>query len=102
MALVPVSGVVGRLELGDDPAAVAIEHALLGARAVGAVAVDIGAPAFLLAVVDDGLAARDRGSAAARFRPLSAGAVPRRNPRLVGIVSVVRARTVAGVRRGAR
>ena len=67
VALIPVSGVVGRLELGDDPAAVAIEHALLGERAVGAVAVDVGTPAFLLAVVDDCLAARDRGSAAARF-----------------------------------
>ena len=34
VALIPVLGAVGRLELGDDPAAVAIEHALLGERAV--------------------------------------------------------------------
>ena len=44
MALVPVSGVVGRFELGDDPAAVAVERALLGERAVAPVAVDVGAP----------------------------------------------------------
>ena len=99
MALVPVFGPAGRLEFGDDPAAVAIEHALLGERAVGAVAVDVGAPAFLLAVVDDRLAARDRGSAAARrFRPLSAVAVPRRHARLVRVVSVVRAVAVLRLR----
>jgi hypothetical protein len=65
--------------------------------------VDVGAPAFLLAVIDDGLAARDRWCRRARgFRPLSAVAVPRRHPRLVRVVAVVRARTVNGVRCGAR
>ena len=61
--------------------------------------VDVGAPAFLLTVVDDRLAARDRGSAAARrFRPLSAVAVPRRHARLVRVVSVVRAVAVLRLR----
>src|SRR6476659_1727044 len=44
VALIPVLGAIGRLEFGDDPAAVAIEHALLGERAVAPVAVDVGAP----------------------------------------------------------
>src|SRR5262245_19486899 len=103
VALVPVAGTAGRVELGDDPAAVAIEHTLLRERAVGAVGVDVGAPRLLLAAVDDGLAARARRRAAAsRPRPLAAIAMPGRDAGLVRVVSVTRARAVAGLQRAAR
>src|SRR5262249_51537514 len=74
--------------------AVAVEHALLGERAVVAVAADVAAPSLFSAAIDLDLAARGgaRGRAAAAFGPLPALALAGRHARLIGVVAVARQR----------
>src|SRR5262249_4246041 len=94
VSLVPAAAAAGRLEFGDDAAAVAIEHALLGKRAVVAITADVAAPPLLPAAAALDLPTRRpaRGRAAAGLGPLPALVMTGRHPRLVGVVAVTRQR----------
>jgi hypothetical protein len=94
VAFLPATG-AGLVELRDDPAAVAIEHALLGERAVGPEGVDVRAPRLFAGAVDNGVAL---GCADAGFvGPLPAVGMAGGHPRLVGVETVAVVRRIGKV-----
>jgi hypothetical protein len=95
VALVPVARAAGLIEFRDDGAAVAVEHALLGERAVGPVGVGERAPGLLARVVDGHVVARrGRGAGTRLVRPSPAVAVAGGNAWLVRIEAVSPMRVV--------
>jgi hypothetical protein len=88
VALVQAAGAVA--ELGDDAAAVAVEHPLLGQRAVGPVGVGVRMPTLLAAAIENGLAPLRGRAGAGHGGPLPALMVAGGHARLVRVVCVPR------------
>jgi hypothetical protein len=76
------------VELRDDPAAVAVEHALFSQRAVAAIGVGDRTPRLLAGAIDDRLAAKGGRAPAGLVGPLTAVGVAGGHPRLVGVIPV--------------
>src|SRR6266568_1954850 len=88
VALIPAGGAVGRSELGQDRAAVAVEDRLFGERAIAAVGVDELAPRFLPGLFVDDLALKRSIFACAGAGPLPAVGTAGGDPGLIGVISV--------------